>query len=203
MKQCGPKAAGGFFPVAVKLNGKHGALYSNIDCAFRKGRITAPAESNPKRKVFMLYIGNFYYFSNQQAQDEETRRHGEFNLIVEADAVNNAVESFMNQILSVRKSGEMLEGDCNIYFSNLIEMDRFPKTNAAMLNFKSVVGDPLIPYIGCTVPTEGADDCKIVSWEDNRPEIEGKGETLFLRFKSGEQTPETVASMEDRFGADA
>ena len=151
----------------------------------------------------MLYIGNFHFFSNQQAEAEESRRHGEFNLIVEAETVNSAVESFLSHILTVRKSGEMLEGDCNIYFSNLIEMDRFPKSNAAMLNFKSVVGDPLIPYIGCTVPTEGADDCKIVSWEDNRPEIEGRGQTLFLRFKSGDHTPETVGNLEGHLGADA
>ncbi len=33
----------------------------------------------------MIYIGNMLYLSNQQSASEKERRHGEFNLIVEAD----------------------------------------------------------------------------------------------------------------------
>jgi len=62
-----------------------------------------------------------------------------------------------------------------------------------MLNFKSVAGDPMMPFIGCSLPTEETDWCSIYEWKDDKPEINGQAELLFLGFKGdswwdGEQT---------------
>jgi len=41
----------------------------------------------------MIYIGKFLHATNQQETDESERRHGEFNLIVEADNQDTAVDA--------------------------------------------------------------------------------------------------------------
>ena len=42
----------------------------------------------------MLYIGNFYFVSNQEEELDLNRRHGEFNLMIEADNTEIAINLF-------------------------------------------------------------------------------------------------------------
>ena len=131
----------------------------------------------------MIYIGEFFHLVNQQEIEEKDRRHGEFNLIVEADNNETAIQMFRERIIEFRDSSEFFEGDCSIFFIRLLEFENFPRTKALMLNFKSTAGDPLMPFIGCTIPSDQTDSCKIYNWENNRPQIDGQHENLFLEFK--------------------
>ena len=40
----------------------------------------------------MIYIGKFLHATNQQETEESERRHGEFNLIIEAENQDAAVD---------------------------------------------------------------------------------------------------------------
>ena len=131
----------------------------------------------------MIYIGNFLAFTNQEKQLEEERRHGEFTLIVEAPDSQQAIALFKEQIRSTRESSSMFEGDCSIFFLQGFEFDRLPRTEAVMLNYKSIVGDPKMPYVGCSIPSKISDSCRIYNWENNEPEIDGENQNLFLEFK--------------------
>ena len=42
----------------------------------------------------MIYIGKFLHATNQQQEEESKRRHGEFNLIIEAGSQDAAVDKF-------------------------------------------------------------------------------------------------------------
>jgi hypothetical protein len=53
-----------------------------------------------------------------------------------------------------------------------------------MINYKSVAGDPVMPFIGCTVPSHETDACRIFDWKNNTPEIDGQNEQLFLKFNA-------------------
>lgn len=130
----------------------------------------------------MIYIGNLLYLSNQQSASENERRHGEFNLIVEADNDETARAMFKDRIVELRESSDLFEGKCTIFFNQLLEFDRISGMEATMVNFKSVAGDPTMPYIGCTLPTEIANDCRIFDWDEQQPEIDGKREQTFLEF---------------------
>ncbi|NIS17460.1 MAG: hypothetical protein GWO41_13840, partial [candidate division Zixibacteria bacterium] len=50
----------------------------------------------------MLYLGKFLHMTNQQAEEESERRHGEFNLIVEAEDSQAALEFFKARIIESR-----------------------------------------------------------------------------------------------------
>jgi hypothetical protein len=54
-----------------------------------------------------------------------------------------------------------------------------------MLNYKSVVGDPLLPFIRCSLPNDLTDSCRLFDWKNNIPEIDGQREKLFLQFEAG------------------
>ena len=71
-----------------------------------------------------------------------------------------------------------------IYFVELLEFDKIPKSEAKILNYKSIAGDPLMPYIGCSVPSGETDACKIYDWKNNEPEVDGNEKKLFIRFKN-------------------
>ncbi len=131
----------------------------------------------------MIYIGNFLHLTNQQETEEENRRHGGFNLLVEAENHETAIELFKEQIVKLRGRSEFFDGKCSIYFTHLFEFDSMPKTEAMMINYKSIAGDPIMPFIGCSLPTDKSDACKIFNWEDNIPEIEGKNENVFIEFQ--------------------
>ena len=130
----------------------------------------------------MLYIGNFLYLANQQSQEEADKRHGEFNLIVEADSNEAAIGLFRENILELRGSRDFFEGNCRIFFNQLLEFENLPHTKAVLINFKSVAGDPVMPFIGCTLPSAAADDCRIFDWDAGRPEIDGEQAAPFLEF---------------------
>jgi hypothetical protein len=104
----------------------------------------------------MLYIGKFLHMTNQQKAEESERRHGEFNLIVQAENDEAAVERFKERIVDSRES-----------------------------YYKSIAGDPVMPYISCSTPNGETDGCRILNWMKNRPEIDGEDANLFIEFKSG------------------
>jgi hypothetical protein len=132
----------------------------------------------------MLYIGKFLHMTNQQEEEESERRHGEFNLIVEAQNNQEAIEYFKERIIESRENSDLFEGECSIYFSHLLELEEFPSKRAKMLYYKSIAGDPIMPYISCSAPNGETDGCRILSWMKNRPEIDGEDANLFLEFKS-------------------
>ncbi len=133
----------------------------------------------------MLYIGKFLHMTNQQETDESERRHGEFNLIVQAENGQAAVERFKKRILDSRENSELFEGDSAIYFVHLLELEEFPSDRARLLYYKSIAGDPVMPYISCSTPNGETDGCRILNWMQNRPEIDGEDANLFIEFKSG------------------
>jgi len=132
---------------------------------------------------FMLYIGNFYYVSHQEEELDANRRHGEFNLMVEADSSETAVDMFKSRIVALRKFRDFFGGGCFIFFTQLLEFEGFPRTEAMILNYKSYAGDPVFPFIGCTIPSDQVDACRIYNWEDSTPEIDGQNQKVFLEFK--------------------
>lgn len=132
----------------------------------------------------MLYIGKFLHVTNQQSTEESERRHGEFNLIVQAQNSREAIEYFKERIIDSRENSALFEGDCAIYISHLLEMEEFPSERAKMLYYKSIAGDPVMPYISCSTPNGETDGCRILNWMKNRPEIDGEDANLFLEFES-------------------
>lgn len=131
----------------------------------------------------MIYIGEFFHLTNQEEVEERDRRHGEFNLIVEAFDTPSAINMFKQRIIEFRQNSEFFMGECKIFFIRLLEFENFPQTRALMLNYKSIAGDPVMPFIGCTIPSDQTDACRIYNWKDNTPEIDGQNENLFLEFK--------------------
>jgi transcriptional regulator with PAS, ATPase and Fis domain len=119
----------------------------------------------------MLYIGNFYYVSNQEEALDPNRRHGEFNLMIEADNIEVAVDSFRSRIVALQKARDFFGGDCSIYFTQIQEVEGLPRTEALILNYKSYAGDPFMPFIGCIIPSDQIDACKIHNWERKQAEL--------------------------------
>lgn len=130
----------------------------------------------------MIFIGNFLILSNQEKVAESERRHGEFSMIVDAPDNARAIDMFREKIGRIRASSDMFEGQCAIFFTQLLEFDHFPRHEAMMLNYRSWVGDPVLPFIGCTFPNAMTDNCRIHEWKNSRPEIDGIDERLFLEF---------------------
>jgi hypothetical protein len=130
----------------------------------------------------MIFIGKFFYLTSQQEIEEKERRHGEFDLIVEAQEGEDAFMKFKQRIAELRDKGDFFQGQTRIFFIQLLEFDRFPRHQAVMLNLKSTAGDPLMPFIGCSIPSDQADACRIYDWKNNEPEIDGQNEKLFLEF---------------------
>ncbi|RTZ97462.1 MAG: hypothetical protein DSY90_07565 [Deltaproteobacteria bacterium] len=133
----------------------------------------------------MIYIGNFLVLTDQEKIAENDRRNGEFSLIVDAGNTSAALRSFKACILEYRLKKEFFQGDCQFFLIQLLELDRLPTSRAMMLTYKSTVGDPVLPYIGCLVPGEDTDGCRIFDWQDKRPQIDGQAEHLFMEFKTG------------------
>ncbi len=130
----------------------------------------------------MYFIGNFQYLSDQQKQNEAERRHGLFSMVVQADTANAALEKFRERLVGFRQSSSLFDGHCAIYISQLLEFNQLPTDEAVLLNFRSYVGDPVLPFIACVVPTEQSNACTIHEWKQNHPTTEGRGDKLFLEF---------------------
>jgi hypothetical protein len=131
----------------------------------------------------MLYIGKFLHMTSQQEAEESERRHGEFNLIVEAENDQAAIERFKERIIDSREKSDLFEGDCSVYIVHLLELEEFPSNRARLLYYKSIAGDPIMPHISCSTPNGETDGCRILSWMQNRPEIDGEDANLFIEFK--------------------
>ena len=132
----------------------------------------------------MIYIGKFLHATDQQMAQEEDRRHGEFNLIIEAEDEKVAIEKFRERILEFRETSELFEGDCFIYMVHFLELEEFPRDHARMLYYKSIAGDPAMPYISCSAPTGSTDGCKILDWMEARPSLDGQDANIFFHFKA-------------------
>ena len=132
----------------------------------------------------MIYIGKFLHATDQQNTQETDRRHGEFNLIIEADNENNATDKFRERIEGFRETSDLFQGDCFIYMVHFLELEDFPKDKARMLYYKSIAGDPVMPYISCSAPSGEAEGCRILNWMENRPEIDGQDANVFIHFKA-------------------
>ena len=139
----------------------------------------------------MIYIGKFLHATDQQRTLEENRRHGEFNLVVEADNEQAALEKFKERIEEFRETSELFGGDCYIYMVHFLEFDEFPHDKARMLYYKSIAGDPAMPYISCSAPTGDTDGCKILNWMENKPSLDGQDANLFFHFQASEVTDKT------------
>lgn len=135
----------------------------------------------------MIYIGSFLHTTNQQEESEADRRHGEFNLLIDAESREAALHLFRERIDHFRKTTALFEGECRIFLSRLLEFDEISKANAILTNYKSMAGDPLMPYIGCSYPSEDTDGCRIINWNDNTPEIDGRDGQLFMKFEALKQ----------------
>lgn len=131
----------------------------------------------------MIYIGKFLHATNQQNTKETDRRHGEFNLFIEAEGENSAIDKFKLRINEFRETSDLFEGDCFIYMVHFLELDEFPQDRARMLYYKSIAGDPIMPYISCSAPSGEADACKILNWMENRPELDGQDTNVFMHFE--------------------
>ena len=132
----------------------------------------------------MIYIGKFLHATDQQNTQETDRRHGEFNLIIEAENEKSATDKFKERIQGFRDSSDLFQGDCFIYMVHFLEFEDFPKDKARMLYYKSIAGDPAMPYISCSAPSGEAEGCRILSWMENRPEIDGRDANVFIHFKA-------------------
>ena len=130
----------------------------------------------------MYYIGNFKHLTDQEQNEERNRRHGDFSMLIEAGSTQKAMEMFRQRLIDFRSSSTLFSGKCKIYITQLIEFEQVPYREAVMLNLKSYVGDPSLPYISCVVPTEQCDACSIHDWQNNQPITEGHQENLFLKF---------------------
>jgi len=130
----------------------------------------------------MYFIGNFQYLTDQQNASEEDRRHGAFSMLVQADSADQALGKFRQRLIAFRNSAAFFEGHCTIYISQLLEFNQVPQQDAIMLNFKSFVGDPVLPFIACVVPTEQSNTCTIHEWQENQPLTEGQEDSLFIEF---------------------
>ena len=128
---------------------------------------------------------------------EVDRRHGEFSLIIDAETPVSALKKFRDKIVNYRTTSDFFQGDCSIYLIQLFEFDMFPVEEAMMLNYKSIAGDPLMPFIRCSLPSDMTDSCRLFDWENNTPEIDGKKEKLFLAFEAG--STQVVAEPDSAF----
>jgi hypothetical protein len=141
------------------------------------------AGSLGKRGDAMIYIGSFLHLTNQEQTSEQERRHGEFSLLIEASSSDEAVYKFRGKIVAYRMSRDFFEGDCDIFFSQLLEFRNLPSKEPIMFNYHSFAGDPVMPYISCSLPSEVTDSCRIVGWNESHPEIDEKPRAPFLSFK--------------------
>ena len=133
----------------------------------------------------MYFIGNFIYATNQEETLEADRRHGEFSLIINAEDPYTALRRFRDRIVRYREMSDFFQGDFSVYLMQLFEFDMFPVDEAMMLNYKSTAGDPMMPFIRCSLPSDLTDSCRLFDWKNNTPEIDGQREKLFLQFEAG------------------
>ena len=148
---------------------------------FRQGEGARPLE----QEFGMIVIGNFLQLTNQKAENPLDRRHGEFSLMVEAADTDSALGLFREKIQSLRITSDFFEGHCRIYLIQMMEFDAIPTREASMVNFRSVAGDPLMPFIDCVMPNDVSHSCRIVEWTDATPEVDEGAPVVFVEFEEG------------------
>jgi hypothetical protein len=67
---------------------------------------------------------------------------------------------------------------------HFLELSEFPKDRARMLYYKSIAGDPSMPYISCSAPSGDSEGCKILNWMERTPELDGQDANLLIRFEA-------------------
>lgn len=102
-------------------------------------------------------------------------------MIVEAETYEAALGKLEAQIRFYRESSDLFEGACKIFCIQLLEFVQFPKV-PVMMNYKSFAGDPILPFIGCSVPDGEEKSCTIYNWEEKKLEVDGYSGKLFLEF---------------------
>jgi hypothetical protein len=132
----------------------------------------------------MIYIGKFLHATDQQKTEEAERRHGEFNLLIEADNQEAALDKFKERVMEFRQTTDLFAGQCSIYMVHLLELKAFPSDRASMLYYKSVAGDPMMPYISCTAPSGEANGCRILNWMEKGPRLDEDKTDVFLHFEA-------------------
>ncbi len=130
----------------------------------------------------MVFIAHFIYLSDLQASEEADRRHGEFNLLVEAADLQSATGLFKQKLERFRDSKTLFPGHTRIFLVQAFEFESIPADQAVMLSYKSVAGDPVMPFISCSAPTEDVDGCSIYDWTSVGPRIDGEAEAPFMEF---------------------
>lgn len=131
----------------------------------------------------MIYIGNFLHTTNQEQSKEQDRRHGEFSLIVEASDAETALSLFRERLVVYRRLRDFFQGECSIFLTQFYELKALPGKEALMVSYSSYAGDPVMPFIGCTLPSAVSDECRIYEWKENEPQIDGMRGKLFIEFK--------------------
>jgi hypothetical protein len=131
----------------------------------------------------MIFLANFLFMTGQEQVEEADRRHGEFNMLIEAGDKETALLAFRDRLEAYRAESDFFYGVTKIFLIQLLEFDGLPQTAAMLVNLKSVAGDPVMPYIGCSIPTQETDACRIFQWQQNRPEVDGMAEQVFLEFQ--------------------
>jgi hypothetical protein len=130
----------------------------------------------------MIYIGKFLHTTNQQEKKEDTRRHGEFNLVVVAAHKEGAIDKFKKRISDAHGTTDLFQGDTYVYLLHILEMENIPADRARLFDYQSVAGDPVMPVISCQAPAGETDGCRILDWQQNRPGVDGQAAVPFMKF---------------------
>ena len=100
----------------------------------------------------MLYLGHFVF----DTFDEE-QRMGYFNLLVAAENVERAKESFRRKLLHIRESSDLFAGDIKIYLDGIVELSK-PPEDALLTNYRTFHGDAP-PSIYNVLPEQNRAGC--------------------------------------------
>jgi hypothetical protein len=131
----------------------------------------------------MIYIGNFLHTTSQEQAEEKDRRHGEFSLIVETTDAETALHLFRERLFAYRRVRDFFLGQCSVFLTQFYELKAFPRKEALMLSYSSYAGDPVMPFIGCTLPSALSDECRIYEWNENEPQVNGMKGRPFVEFQ--------------------
>ena len=102
----------------------------------------------------MLYLGHFVF----DTFDEE-QRMGYFNLLVEAEDVERAKESFRRRLLHLRESSDLLNGQIKMYLDGIVELTQLPE-DALLTNYRTFHGDAP-PSIYNVLPEHNRPGCAV------------------------------------------
>jgi hypothetical protein len=102
----------------------------------------------------MLYLGHFVF----DTFDEE-QRMGYFNLLVDAEDVENAKEGFRRRLLHLRQNSDLFTGDIKIYLDGIVALAQLPG-NALLTNYRTFHGDAP-PSIYNILPEQNRQGCVV------------------------------------------